>query len=305
MLALLPYLKQGETIALETLAAAVGASMAEVTADLTTLSYCGVPPFTPDEMIDLAIDETTVTVYGAPPALDRPVRLSPREARALVAALEATGHGPDDALVTRLLAAAAAEFDADALAATLRAGEQDAAVAGLYALLAEAADASEKVRIEYFTASSGTHSSRVIHPHALVNDRGAWYVNATCETAGGPRTFRLDRIRQATPTGEHFSEAAPPSSVVPDADGLPVAVLRIAPGATHTEERDWPGAAFNVKPNGAVFAEVPYSSATWVARRVVAGLGAIDAIQTDEVRAAVREIAQAELDALADVPAGD
>ncbi len=79
MLALLSYLKQGETLLLADLAAAVGASEAETAADLAALSFCGVPPFTPDEMIDLAIDGDTVTVYGAPPALDRPVRFSPRE----------------------------------------------------------------------------------------------------------------------------------------------------------------------------------------------------------------------------------
>lgn len=299
MLALLPYLKQGKTIALTELASAVGSTVAEVSADLTTLSFCGVPPFTPDEMIDLAIDGENVTVFGAPPSLERPVRLSPREARALVAALEAAGHSSDDALVTKLLAAAAAEIDADALAATLRAGEASAPVAAIYAVLAEAIDTGAKVRIDYFTASSGTHSSRVIQPHSLVNDRGVWYVNALCENAGGPRTFRLDRIREAIATGDHFDAPAVTSSaVLPSPEGLPVAVLRIAPGAPHTEERDWPGAEFTVKPNGAVFAEVPYSSATWVARRVVAGLGSIDAIETEEVRAAVREIANAEREAL-------
>lgn len=299
MLALLPYLKQGETIALEELASAVGSTVTEVAADLATLSFCGVPPFTPDEMIDLAIDGDTVTVFGAPPSLDRPVRLSQREARALVAALEAAGYASDDSLVTKLLAAASAEIDTSALAATLSAGEASAPVAAIYSVLAEAIDTCTSVAIDYFTASSGTHSSRVIQPHSLVNDRGAWYVNALCESAGGPRTFRLDRIRNATPTGEHFdAPVGPPVSAFPAAEGLPLAVLRLAPGAPHTEERDWPGAVFNIKPNGAVFAEVPYTSATWVARRVVAGLGMIDAIETEEVRAAVREIARAGLAAL-------
>ncbi|PKQ20735.1 MAG: hypothetical protein CVT66_03255 [Actinobacteria bacterium HGW-Actinobacteria-6] len=293
MLALLPYLKQGETLKLAELAAAVGAPEAEVAADLTALSYCGVPPFTPDEMIDLAIDGDTVTVYSAPPALDRPVRLAPREARALVAALQAAGHGSDDPLVTRLLAAASAEIDPAELAATLRAGDASAPVVGIYAMLAEAIESGSKIRIGYFSAGSGTHSDRVICPYALANERGAWYVKALCESAGDVRTFRLDRIREAEPTGERFERSQSVSaSVIPDGEGLPLAVLRLAPGARHTEERDWPGAAFNLKQNGAVFAEVPYSSATWVARRVAAGLGMIDAIETPEVRAAVREVAQ-------------
>ncbi len=299
MLALLSYLKQGETLLLADLAAAVGASEAETAADLAALSFCGVPPFTPDEMIDLAIDGDTVTVYGAPPALDRPVRFSPREARALVAALEAAGHAHGDLLVTKLLAAASAELDPDELAATIRAGSANAPVAALYAVLVEAVETGAKVRIGYFSAGSGTHSERVIQPHSLVNERGTWYVNGFCEKAGEVRTFRLDRIREAEPTGERFE---PPVAIgvgaTPSAEGLPLAVLRIAPRALHTEERDWPHATFNVKPNGAVFAEVPYSSATWVARKVAAGLGAIDAIETPEVRAATREVARAGLAAL-------
>lgn len=296
MLALLPYLKQGSTLKLADLAASVGATVAEVAADLTALSYCGVPPFTPDEMIDLAIDDDTVTVYVAPPSLDRPVRLAPREARALVAALEAAGYAADDPLVGKLLSAASAELDPAELAATLRAGDASAPVAGIYALLAEAIESGTKVRIGYFSAGSGVHSERVIQPHALANERGAWYVNAYCERAGEVRTFRLDRIRDAETAGERFERpAAVSATVTPGGEGLPLAVLRLSPVARHTEERDWPGATFNMKENGAVFAEVPYSSATWVARRVAAGLGTIDAIETEEVRAAVREVARGAL----------
>lgn len=299
MLALLSYLKQGATLKLSDLSAAVGATEAEVAADLTALSFCGVPPFSPDEMIDLAIDGDTVTVLSAPPALDRPVRLSPREARALVAALEAAGHPHDDPLVARLLDAAASEIDPAELAATIRTGTASAPLASIYSVLAEAIETSTKVRIGYFSAGSGTHSDRIIQPHGLMNERGAWYVSGQCENAGEIRTFRLDRVREATSTGETFQRPAwVNATVAPTAEGLPVAVLRLAPGSRHTEERDWPGATFNVKPNGAVFAEVPYSSATWVARRVAAGLGMIDAIETPEVRAAVREIALSGLAAI-------
>ncbi|MCE5202651.1 MAG: WYL domain-containing protein [Coriobacteriales bacterium] len=304
LLALLPYLTQGATIPLTKLAENVSSTVPEVIRDLTTLTMCGVPPFTPDEMIDLAIDEEYVTVYAAPPALDRPLRLSPREARALVAALEATGHGSDDPLVAKLLDAASSGFDLDDFVATLRAGEKGVGIAGIYATLAEAIDSHKKVRIAYFTASRGSHSTRVIQPHSLVNERGVWYVNALCENAEGPRTFRLDRIRDAVLTTESFD--APPEAsteILPATAGLPVATLRLAPGAPHTEERDWPGATFTIKPNGAVFADVPYVSASWVARRVAAGLGMIDAISTDEVRAAVRQVAEAELRELPRSPA--
>ncbi len=275
------------------LADTVGTTVPELVRDLTLLTMCGLPPFTPDEMIDLEIDGDVVRVISAPPALDRPVRLSPREARALIAALEAAGYPTDHPLVEKLAAALLAPANIDELAATIAATPVDASTAEIHATLAAAIDACEKVTIDYFKASAGTRTERTIHPYALVNERGAWYVSAYCERAEAVRTFKLDRIRSATPTGERFeapSQHEAPS-VAPKPEGLPVAVLRIKPGTVQTEERDWPGAHFTIKPNGAVFVEVPYGSARWVARRVVAGLGAIDAIETDDVRAAVCEIA--------------
>ncbi|MDP2299617.1 MAG: hypothetical protein Q8M55_02765, partial [Actinomycetota bacterium] len=57
----------------------------------------------------------------------------------------------------------------DDLERTVRAGAAPGGIADLYATLAAAADEHEKVRITYFTGSTGRTSQRVVHPWALVN----------------------------------------------------------------------------------------------------------------------------------------
>jgi proteasome accessory factor C len=291
MLALLPYLRVREPVRLSMLAAATGATPEQVAEDLTLLTFCGVPPFSPYDMVDLTIDGDTVEVYLAPPALERPVRLSPVETRALAAALETAGHEPDDPLVTKLLESVSAPLDAEALMAVVRGGSA-AGIRDTYDVLAEALEAAASLEIEYFTASSGRHSTRVVRPYALVNERGVWYLSAYCEVAGDVRTFRVDRIRSARATGEYFQKpAGVRGSVVPSGADLPNATLLLRAGAPFREERDWPGAILGMRADGDVEASVPYSSPSWVARRVAAGLGSIEALGPDEVRRAVCETA--------------
>lgn len=294
LLALLPHLKQGETVALTDLAAAAGCTPAEAAADLATLTMCGVPPFTPFDMIDLYIDGDDVTVYLDPPALDRPLRLTVAEARALGAALDAAGYEPDSALRRKITEASADTVSAEDLERTVRARTAPGGIADLYAALAAAADDHEKVTITYLTGSTGRISERIVHPWALVNRLGVWYLVALCEDAGEERVFRLDRIRDVSPTGEPFT---PPSSVdysvTPAPEHLPVAEIRFAAGAPLPDGRSWPGVVLETGADGSTVARMPYQTAGWIARRVVARLGAAEVIGPEEVRTAVRDLAGA------------
>lgn len=297
LLALLPLLKQGASVSLSELARAVGCSPDEVAADLAVLTMCGVPPFSPSDMIELDLDGDTVTVYMEPPALDRPLRLTPAEARALVTALEAADYDPAGPLVSALLAAASANVEADELERTVRAGAGAGGTADIYTTLARAAEECVSVRITYFTGSTGRTSDRVVHPLALVVRLGAWYLVAFCETAGDERVFRLDRIRTAEPTGARFERPeSVPYAVAPDAEALPVAEIRFAAGTALPSESDWPGAVFAPQADGTTLVRVGYQSASWIARRVVSYLGDAEVLAPPEVREAVRVLAARSLD---------
>ena len=310
LLALLPMLHQGETVAVADLAAAVGASPEVVAADLATLTLCGVPPFTPFDMIDLDLDGEAVTVYLEPPAIDRPLRLTVSEARALTAALEAAGCDPDGVLFSKLLAAASPAVAVEEIEHTVRTSTVPGGVADIYMALAIATDTHEKVRIEYLTGATGRQSDRVVHPWALVNRFGAWYLVAYCETSSESRVFRVDRIRSAERCDEYFEPpAGVPLDVTPGPGGLPVAEVLIRSGARSGDDRTWPGATFLPQADGTTLVRIPYQTPEWIARRVVARLGTAEALGPEEVREAVRALATrllAELDGSAaeGAPAG-
>jgi len=284
LLALLPHLRKGDRVPLADLASAVGCTPEEVASDLTTLTMCGIPPFTPFDLVDLDIDGDAVCVYMDPPGLERPLRLTTGEARAIGAALEVAGYAADAPLRARLVAACSDDVPLDELERTVRAGAAPGGAADVYSTLAAAAEEHEKLLVAYYTGSSGRVTERVVHPWALVQRMGVWYLVAWCESANQERVFRLDRIRGIEHTGSSFP---PPATSV-----LPLAEIRFAPGATLPDDRQWPGVVLELQADGSTLAHVPYQSTAWIARRVVAYLGAAEVVSPDEVRSAVLALAE-------------
>lgn len=293
LLALLPHLRKGDRVSLAELAAAVGCTAEEVAADLTTLTMCGIPPFTPFDLVDLDIDGDTVTVYMDPPGLERPLKLTVAEARAVGAALEVAGFAADSPLRARLAALCSSDVPLEELERTVRAGAAPGGAADIYSTLAVAAEEYEKLRIAYYTGSTGRLSERVIHPWALVQRMGVWYLVAWCESTGQERVFRLDRIRGLEHTGATFTPPGTVSTLVtPDTSTLPPAEIRFAPGAPLPDDRQWPGLTIEPQADGSTLARVPYQSIAWIARRVAAYLGTAEVVSPDEVRSAVRDLAE-------------
>lgn len=292
LLALLPHLRKGDRIPLAELATAVGCTAEEVAADLTTLTMCGIPPFSPLELVALDIDGDAVSVYMDPPGLQRPLRLTIGEARAINAALDVAGYAADSPLRERLQEACSASVSLEDLERTVRAGAAPGGMAETYARLAIAAEDHEKVRIAYYTGATGRVSERVIHPWALVQRLGVWYLIAWCEAAAQERVFRLDRVREIERLGVTFT---PPSgvstAVTPDVSTLPCAQVIFAPGTDLPDDRQWPGATFEPQEDGSTAVCIPYQSPSWIARRVIAYLGCARVTEPPEVRDAVRALA--------------
>jgi predicted DNA-binding transcriptional regulator YafY len=296
LLSLLPHLSGGDRIALADLAKAVGCTPEEVAVDLTTLTLCGIPPFTPFDMVDLDIDGDYVTVYMDPPGLDQPLRLTVPEARALVAALEVAGYAADSELRGKLRAVSAAAVSEAELERTVRTGAAPGGAAEVYATLAEASEDHEKLKISYYTGSTGRISERVVHPWALVQRLGVWYLVALCEEAGQERVFRMDRIRAVEHTGQLFDPPAEVhTDVTPDAAELDVAEIRFSADVRPPDERAWPGMQIEYAEDGSAIARVPFQTVSWIARRVVAYLGQATVVGPDSVRAAVRNLAEESL----------
>jgi proteasome accessory factor C len=189
----------------------------DLTADLNLLFLCGVYPFTPDVLIDVTIAGGRVWITMAD-YFRRPLRLTSREALALVAVGRFYLRMPGGDANTRLASALAK------LAAALGLGgdeaveiDLDATPAGLLASLRDAVASRSKVDLTYYSFGRDATTRRVVHPWKVLNVAGHWYLSAWCETAQAERMFRLDRILEAAATAETFGVPAPspPRQVTP------------------------------------------------------------------------------------------
>ena len=134
--------------------------------------------------------------------------LSATEARALflVAGPAAAGSGEAKAALRKLVRALPQTFRADAEAAAsatmvdpTRWGGRDRRQPEVVALLQAAVIRRRKVRLTY-AGSARERTERLVDPWGLVDKDDIWYLLAG--TDRGQRTFRIDRIIAAEPTGQ-------------------------------------------------------------------------------------------------------
>ena len=190
----------------------------------------GVPPYTPDALIEVAVEESWVQISFAD-YFAKPLRLTPPQAvTLLVAATSLLGVTGDSALARGLskLARVMGVNPAEALEVHLGAG-----AAETLAVLREGCESRTATSVRYYSYDRDAVSERVIEPYRTFAHDGAWYVRGYCRLARGERTFRIDRVSAAELTDESFTPPPePPPAVVwapsPDA---PWVELALAPAA--------------------------------------------------------------------------
>src|SRR5262249_20387550 len=92
MLALVPYLRERDGIAVDDVARDFGVKPAQIVKDLNVLWFCGLPNSVTGDMIDIdmeALEGDGVVKLPTADYLTRPLRLAPNEALALLVALRA------------------------------------------------------------------------------------------------------------------------------------------------------------------------------------------------------------------------
>lgn len=194
-----------------------GYTRAQLARDLNLVFVCGLPGYGPGELMVAYIDGDEVVIDLAD-YFARPVRLTPAEALLLLAAgmaLVSSGTAPE------ALASAVAKLQAVLVPAGAALAVDLPPPPPLVSMLGDAAAGGRVVEIVYTALSSGDTTRREVEPWRVFSALGNWYLGGRCRLAGAERLFRVDRIREAKPTGEEF---APPPQ-------LPPAEVRYAPGA--------------------------------------------------------------------------
>lgn len=219
LLAMVTWLAARERVKLSELAERFDMAAEDVERELMLVSMCGLPPYSPDQLIDVLVIDDVVEAR-IPDYFRRPRQLTASDALSLLTAgrtlLAVRGADTEGPLARAL----------DKLSDALGGADGGVAVELDTPLLLDdvqrAFDQSEQIEITYYSATRDVTTSRVVDPISVFNDAGHWYLEAYCQTTARVLTFRIDRIEAVAPTGA-------PSH--PPVDPAPRQPVRVAPGA--------------------------------------------------------------------------
>ena len=257
LLALPAWVAEHPGASFDEAAAHFGVGARTIERDVYTLWVSGLPGGLPDALVDFDADdfESRRLRLTQPLGLDRPIRLSREEAvslllalRVLIGLLDADAEAASPLRRAEAAVSALLGPDRPGSAQTDEAGpaENGPGPAGgggaVLAAVRRATARRERLRLVYVSATD-ERTERDVDPLELVSDGSHLSLLAWCCTARGERTFRLDRILSAEPTGRAAAphpRPRPRSAAVgrPDriADGE-TAVLHLEPGGRWLAEQ--------------------------------------------------------------------
>lgn len=228
----------------------------------------------------------------------QPARLSPLEGKALLLALDLVGPlvaadaGTTLDSVREKIGAAFGRYETRGAPAPLPSGVDE----DVLSVLSHAVRGREVVRMEYLSRQSDAVEERVIEPHFLRGVRGDWYCDTYDRSREGERTFRVDRVRSASRTGETF-ERRPQieaKTEVTLGDQAGTASILFAPSVARWELE---GRSDTVQlADGSALASVPYGSERWLTTELCRYLGEAVLLEPEALRhrvaARARELAE-------------
>jgi proteasome accessory factor C len=198
VLALVPWIAANPGVTLSELAARFEVDEAELEEDLALLPMCGLPPYTADRLIDLVVADDGAVSIRLAEYFERPVRLTPAEGVALLAAgralLSVPGSDPAGPLATGLDKLERVLGARGGLAVHVDSADH-------LQQLREAVEQGTQVELDYYSSARDEMTTRVVDPERVFHAMGAWYLGAWCHRAQGDRLFRVDRVRAVRPTG--------------------------------------------------------------------------------------------------------
>lgn len=277
LLAILVHLANAGEASIEELARRFDMNPEEMVAELELAACCGLPPYTPDQLIELIVDADMVFAERVGD-LGRPQRLTPTEGFAVAAAAKALlavpGADPEG-----ILASAVAKLDAalgeDRLVLDIDTPQH------LLALRAAVAG-RRQVEIDYQSASRGERTVRKVDPYQVVMREGRWYLDGHCHHADGVRRFQVDRVRSVRETGETaplpdkpIPELEDPRAFVGTAEATPATVVAPHEAAWLLERLS--GGRTTVLDDGRVQATLLVGSVRWL-ERIMLRLGSSAAV---------------------------
>jgi proteasome accessory factor C len=199
LLDLVPFLNTHQGIALKELAAHFDVTPAQMSADLMTLWMCGLPGYTPLELMDLEFESGYVTIRNAS-TLSKPRTITFQEGVALLLGLDLVATSLPETR-TDLLSAVDSlrQRLTKLLGVPVKLSVVPAVSGSIPTTISQAVHKNSGLKIRYHSMYKDETGDRLVMPVDIYESRGHQYMRAFCFTANDYREFRMDRIETTTP----------------------------------------------------------------------------------------------------------
>jgi len=279
MLLMVPFLAREEGASISDLCREFDIDRATLTQDLDTLQMCGVPDYTPADLMECSVEGDRVRIIFAD-YFRRPLNLTRQEALTLFvagSALVRSGvFGRSGALESALgkieeLLSSEGRQELEEVVERIDV-EMRAYEGTMREIIDEGLQKGRNLLLEYWSYSRDEVTEREVEPVSLVCSRGYWYLVAWCHSSGDYRLFRLDRIASVELSGAPVSERTRESFSVPRVVG------EYKPGKKSHRVRllfdggrgrrvveEWPAATVEELDDGSVRVELRTRNLEWLA----------------------------------------
>ena len=283
LLDLVPYIVAHPGISITELAKEFSISRDEVLKDLNLLFLCGLPGYTPLELIDISFDEESVVIRD-PQNLAAPRNLNESEAliaRIALAALEestpktSAAYSQIVALREKIAKAFSSSIPASAITFTL--DKERATLEAIEGAIKQELD----LEMMYNNVTKDSSSKRSITPISIIAEDKRTLVSAYCHSAKALRTFNLAQIsdvstkkRSARTDLERLEDSRGSSAEV---------IIKSEDSSFFTEN------ASSLKELSKSCYQIDIFQPEWIVRSVLAGADSIELAKPLELRAEIAE----------------
>ena len=283
LLDLVPYVVAHPGISITELAKEFSISRDEVLKDLNLLFLCGLPGYTPLELIDISFDEESVVIRD-PQNLAAPRNLNESEAliaRIALAALEestprtAPAYPQIVALREKIAKAFSSSIPASAITFTL--DKERATLEAIEGAIKQELD----LEITYNNVTKDSSSRRSITPISIIAEDKRTLVSAYCHSAKALRTFNLAQISEVS-TKERIVRAD--LERLEDSRGSSAEVIIKSEDSSFLSEN-----ASSLKELSKSCYQIDIFQPEWIVRSVLAGADSIELAKPLELRAEIAE----------------
>lgn len=195
---LIPYVSENPGIKIEDLAAKFGVTEKQILKDLELIFLCGLPGYTPYELIDLTFEDGLVTIID-PQLFDKPRKFSETEGVIIILGLSLLRSSVVDEnqrqSIDRLIENLSAKFQVS-LSTSIAELEKPP----LYAEILRSIAKEVSLTIQYSSISEDIVTQRLIKPSRVSIKNGLYYLHAIDLEIDSDRVFRIDQIRSAVET---------------------------------------------------------------------------------------------------------